>query len=175
MMSIDVRVGEGATFIWLPEPVIAARGCDHRQETRVRLAGSARFLLREELIAGRHGERPGTLAQRVRATRGGGALYDQELRIGARHTGWDTPAVAGTAGCVGNTLVVDPGSTIGTGTAAPGTRSDVVDGSTALMGIAPDTVQISSVGRDNLAVSRSTSAALEMLGPPWSPDRDGDP
>lgn len=50
LMSIDVQVGEGAGFIWLPEPVIAAHGCDHRQEVRVRLAESARVLLREELI-----------------------------------------------------------------------------------------------------------------------------
>lgn len=169
LMSIDVQVGEGANLIWLPEPVIAARGCDHRQEVRVRLAESARFLLREELIAGRHGEQPGTIAQRVRVTRGGGALYDQELRLGARHIGWDTPAVAGGAKCVGSTLVVDPGSTIGTGSAVSEARSDVVDDSTVTMGIAPDTVQISSVGEDNLAVGRSTSAALRALGPPWAP------
>lgn len=172
LMSIDVQVGEGACFIWLPEPVIAARGCDHRQEVRVRLAESARFFLREELIAGRHGEQPGTIAQRVRVTRGGAALYDQELRLGERHIGWDTPAVADAARCVGSTLVVDPGGTIGTGSAVSQTRSDVVDDSTTIMGIAADTVQISSVGEDNLAVGRSTSAALRKLGRPWAPNRD---
>ncbi|MEU3308860.1 urease accessory protein UreD [Nocardiopsis sp. NPDC006832] len=168
LMSIDVQVGEGASFIWLPEPVIAARGCDHRQEVRVRLARSARVLLREELIMGRHGERPGAIAQRVRVTRGGGVLYDQELRLGGRHIGWNTPAVAGSAKCVGSTLVVDPGSAIGAGSAALGARSEIVDDSTVIMGIAPDTVQISSVGEDNLAVGRSTVNALKSLGPPWA-------
>lgn len=170
LMSIDVQVGEGAAFIWLPEPVIAARGCDHRQEVRVRLAEGARVLLREELIMGRHGEQAGTLAQRVRVTRGGGVLYDQELRLGGRHVGWDTPAVAGSAKCVGSTLVVDPGSAIGTGSAASGRRSEVIDGSTTILGVASDTVQISSVGEDNLAVGRSTSDALKSLGPPWAPN-----
>ncbi|GAB3490189.1 urease accessory protein UreD [Nocardiopsis coralliicola] len=168
LMSIRVRVGEGGSFIWLPEPVIAARDCDHRQEVRVRMAESARFLLRDELILGRHRERPGTISQRVRVTRGGVALYDQELRLGAGHVGWGSPAVAGGAKCVGSTLVVDPGSAIGAGAAA-GTRSEVVDGSTVIMGIAPDAVQISSLGEDNLAVRRSTSDALGLLGPPWAP------
>lgn len=167
VLSIDVQVGAGASLIWLPEPVIAARGCDHRQEVRVRLASSARFLLREELIMGRYGEQPGTITQRVRITRSETTVYDQELRLGAQHRGWDTPAVAGTAKCVGSTLVVDPGSAIGTGGPATRMRADIIDESTAMMGIAADAVQISSTGQDNLAVRRSIRDALNLLGSPW--------
>ena len=169
LLSIDVHVGEGGSLIWLPEPVIAARGCDHRQEVRVQLAETSRFFLREQLIVGRHGERPGTVSQRVRITRGGRALYDQELRLGTGHHGWDTPTVAGDAKCVGSTLVVDPDNAIGSGASASGLRAEVIDDSTAVLGIAPDTVQITSTGADNLAVGRSTLQALKLLGAPWAP------
>jgi urease accessory protein len=56
-LRVDVEVAAGGTLIWLPEPVIAARGCDHLTDVRVELDEQARLFLREELLLGRHGER----------------------------------------------------------------------------------------------------------------------
>jgi hypothetical protein len=41
LTEVDVRVADGATFVWLPEPVIAARGCRHRTDIRLALEPTA--------------------------------------------------------------------------------------------------------------------------------------
>lgn len=161
MMTFTVRVEDGATLIWQPEPVIAARRCDHRQEIRVELAESARFHLREELIVGRHGEQPGNISQRVRVTRGGTPVYDQTLRLGNRFAGWNSPSVAQRAKAVGTMLIVDPGSGIGQG------RSDLLGPASISVGLDDDTVQATAVGDDSLALSRSLDDALKLVGAPW--------
>lgn len=162
-LRCTVRVGAGATLIWMPEPVIAARGCDHSQLLLVELDPTARFYVREQLITGRHGESPGSIRQRVRVTRGGRAVYDQSLELGPQHVGWDSPAVTGGAKALGAMLVVDPGSLLGRD------RSDLVDASTVSVGLADDVVQATAVAPDSLALSRSLDAALALLGSPWSP------
>ncbi|MDI3389011.1 urease accessory protein UreD [Streptomyces sp. B-S-A8] len=103
-----VRVGRNATLVWLPEPVIAARGCDHHSSTRVVLEPGARLLLREELLLGRYGEHPGTVRQRLRVCQGDRPLYDQELAVGPGTPGWQGPAVTGGRRALGSLLVVDP-------------------------------------------------------------------
>lgn len=163
-MTYTVRVDRGATLIWLPEPVIAARGCDHRQDIRVELAADARFFLRESLITGRHGEDPGDVQQRVRITRDGAPVYDQNLRLGARFRGWDSPGVTDRARAVGSVVVVDPGSTIGRG------RADLVDEGTVTLGLEHDVVQVSAVAGDSLKLCTSIDAALARLGVPWTPE-----
>ena len=62
--QVRIRVEAGGTLIWLPEPMIAARGCDHLNDVRVDLVQGARFFMREELLLGRHGEQSGRLTQR---------------------------------------------------------------------------------------------------------------
>lgn len=164
-MIFNVTLDEGATLIWLPEPVIAANACDHRQDINVSLAQDARFMLREELILGRHNEAPGSIQQHLRVLRDGKPVFDQNLRLGPRYHGWDSPAVSSTYRAVGNVLVVDPGSTIGQN------RSDLVGQRTVSLGIDPETVQISSVAEDSLELARSLDSALDLLGEPWAYDR----
>lgn len=164
VITFSVRVDRGATLIWLPEPVIAARGCDHRQEISVELAADARFFLRESLITGRYGEEPGDVQQHVRVLREGVPVYDQNLRLGPGFRGWDSPAVTDRARAVGSMIVVDPGSTIGVG------RSDLVDHATVSVGLEDDVVQVSAVAPDSLELARSMDEALSRLGPPWAPD-----
>lgn len=161
----SVRVDDGATLIWMPEPVIAARGCDHRQSITVALAGTARFYLREELIVGRHREAPGNIAQRVRVTRDGVPVYDQDLRSGPRHPGWDSPSVSAGAKAVGTMVVVDPGSGLGHD------RSDLIDANTVSVGVDDDVVVASAVAADNLALAAALDEALHRLGPAWRPGR----
>ncbi|MEU2871097.1 urease accessory protein UreD [Streptomyces olivoreticuli] len=103
-----IRVGDGATLHWLPEPLISARGSDLRSTTRVELAPTARLVLREEQILGRAGEPPGRLSARLTVHRDGRPLFDQELCYGPGAPGWDGGAVLGGHRAVGQLLVVDP-------------------------------------------------------------------
>lgn len=107
----DVRltVGENAELRWLPEQLISAYGSDLRMRTRVELAATARLVLREEQILGRHGEQPGTLSTRLTVHRAGRPLLDQELGYGpGAPGGWDGPAVLAGHRAAGQLLVVDP-------------------------------------------------------------------
>lgn len=105
---VAVRVAAGATFVWLPRPLIAAWGCRHRGATYVMLDRGARLLVREEILFGRFGERPGSLRQRLRVCLGDSPLYDQDLAIGPGAAGWDGSAVTGGSRAIGSVLVVDP-------------------------------------------------------------------
>ncbi|WP_411113980.1 urease accessory protein UreD [Streptomyces sp. 029-5] len=107
----DVRltVGEGAELHWLPEQLISAYGSDLRMRTRVDLAATARLVLRDEQILGRHGEGPGTLLTRLTVHRAGRPLLDQELAHGPGAAGgWDGGAVLGGYRAVGQLLLAGP-------------------------------------------------------------------
>nr|AQT38892.1 UreD [Streptomyces sp.] len=109
--TYDVRltVGEGAELRWLPEQLVSAYGSELRMTTRVELAASARLVLREEQILGRHGETTGTLTTRLTVRRAGRPLLDQQLAYGpGAPGGWDGGAVLGGHRAVGQLLVVDP-------------------------------------------------------------------
>ncbi|RST16053.1 urease accessory protein UreD [Streptomyces sp. WAC05374] len=107
----DVRltVAEGAELRWLPEQLVSAHGSDLRMRTTVELAATARLVLREEQVLGRHAEEPGTLTTRLTVRRAGRLLLDQELAYGpGAPGGWDGGAVLGGHRAVGQLLVVRP-------------------------------------------------------------------
>ncbi|QNE78633.1 urease accessory protein UreD [Streptomyces finlayi] len=109
--TYDVRlaVGEGATLRWLPEQLVSAYGSELRMTTRVELAPSARLVLREEQVLGRHGETTGTLTTRLTVRRSGRPLLDQQLAYGpGAPAGWDGGAVLGGHRAVGQLLLVEP-------------------------------------------------------------------
>lgn len=109
--TYDVRlgVGEEAELRWLPEQLVSAHGSDLRMTTRAELAATARLVLREEQILGRHGEPTGRLTTRLTVRRAGRPLLDQQLAYGpGAPGGWDGPAVLGGHRAVGQLLVVDP-------------------------------------------------------------------
>ncbi|MEE4543807.1 urease accessory protein UreD [Streptomyces sp. V4-01] len=107
--EVHLSVGEGGVLHWLPEPVIAARGSDLLLTTTVELAPTARLVLREEQILGRHGETPGRLTTRLTVRLGGRPLLTQELSFGPGATpGWDGPACLGGHRAVGQLLLVAP-------------------------------------------------------------------
>lgn len=109
--TYDVRlaVGERAVLRWLPEQLVSAYGSELRMTTRVDLAASARLVLREEQILGRHGETPGALTTRLTVRRDGRPLLDQQLAYGpGAPGGWDGGAVLGGHRAVGQLLVVEP-------------------------------------------------------------------
>ncbi|WP_327366017.1 urease accessory protein UreD [Streptomyces sp. NBC_01217] len=107
--DIGLNVGERAELRWLPQQLVSARGSALRMSTRVQLAPTARLMLREEQILGRHGESTGTLISRLTVHRAGRPLLDQQMAYGpGAPGGWDGAAVLGGHRAVGQLLVVDP-------------------------------------------------------------------
>jgi urease accessory protein len=103
VMRVTADVGEGADLRFAPEPTVLAAGCHHTMTVRLALAPEARVFWREEIVLGRHNERPGRCHTRFDATVGGRPLLRQELSIG---DGLDaSPAVYAGATCVGTTLI----------------------------------------------------------------------
>ncbi len=102
-----VRVAAGGRFAWLPEPLVAAAGCDHHTESIVELAEGAQLLWRDELVAGRHGEQPGRLRQATRIRYAGTIILGQELELGP-DSEWASPAILGGARVTGSLVLVSP-------------------------------------------------------------------
>ncbi len=119
VVDIDAEVGEGGVLHWLPEPTVAAAGCDHRTRTRIALAAGARLVWREELVGGRHGEVGGSVSSRLAVDYDGRPLIRHQVDIGPGSV-WASVAVGGGARCAGSLLVVDPAWT---GTAPPARSS----------------------------------------------------
>ncbi|MFE4797089.1 urease accessory protein UreD [Streptomyces sp. NPDC056708] len=106
--DIRLNVGERAGLCWLPEQLVSAHGSVLHMTTRVELAPTARLVLREEQILGRHGESTGTLTSRLTVHRAGRPLIDQQVAYGPGAPGWDGAAVLGGHRALGQLLVVDP-------------------------------------------------------------------
>ncbi|ROV67846.1 urease accessory protein UreD, partial [Streptomyces globisporus] len=107
--AVNLTVGEGAALHWLPEQLVSAHGSRLHQTTRVQLAPTARLLLREEQILGRHGEPTGALTTRLTVHRAGRPLLDQQLTYGPdAPEGWDGPAVLAGHRATGQLLLADP-------------------------------------------------------------------
>lgn len=161
-MKIRVRVDDAATFVWWPEPVIAAAGCNHCHDVRIALAGTARMILREEMLLGRHAERPGDFTGRLRITRDGAALYDQQMNFGPSADGWRGGAILGEAGAVGSVIAIDPGWAGDMPAANPFHRN------AALNPLPGPAVAVSAVAQDSLALRRLLTHGQNELGPPWA-------
>lgn len=105
---IRARVGEGAKLTWLPEPLVPVAGSVHRMTADIELAKDAELVWREEVVLGRHRERPGELSSRLNITRREGKsetamqrpLLRQELVIGS--DGFAAPAVLCQMGATGS-------------------------------------------------------------------------
>ncbi|MFF1925374.1 urease accessory protein UreD [Streptomyces sp. NPDC058221] len=107
--DVLLTAGEGTDLSWLPEQLISAHGSELIMRTTVELAPTARLVLREEQILGRHGETTGTLRSRLTVRRAGRPLLDQQVAYGpGAPGGWDGPAVLGGHRAVGQLLFVEP-------------------------------------------------------------------
>ncbi|RZU48987.1 UreD urease accessory protein [Krasilnikovia cinnamomea] len=95
--EVRASVAARATLCWLPEPLIAGAGCDHRAVTRVEVADGGTLLWRDDLACGRHGEPPGDVHTDVTIRYAGSTLYRHELAIGPQSPGWSGAAVLGAA------------------------------------------------------------------------------
>lgn len=157
--TVTVDVGEDATLIWLAEPLIAARDCNHSHDISVALHPSARLMMREELLLGRHGEACGTVRQRIAVRRGGSPLHRQDLAVGSGATGYDSAAVLGCARAVGSVLIVDPAWE----QAPPGECA--LSPSAAVLPLAGPAVLVTAVDADNLALRRDLTTLVRACVP----------
>ncbi|GHH50199.1 urease accessory protein UreD [Streptomyces candidus] len=156
----DVRltVGQHAALHWLPEQLISARGSDLRMRTHVELAPTARLVLREEQVLGRHQEPTGTLVTRLTVRRGGRPLFDQELSYGpGAPGGWDGGAVLGGHRAVGQLLVVHEGSA----NAPP--RPRLLGETAVLTPLAGPGVLVTAVAPDARGLRRVLDDALALV------------
>jgi urease accessory protein len=159
--SYDIRlaVGDDASLKWLPEPLISARGSSLRMTTLVELAPTARLLLRDEQILGRHAEPPGDLTTRLTVHRGGGPLFDQELSFGPGAPAWSGPAVLGPYRAVGQLLLVEPD--MARAPAKPLVLTDDPDeGRAALTPLAGPALLVTAVAADGLRLRRLLDQGL---------------
>ncbi|MDI1461341.1 urease accessory protein UreD [Catellatospora sp. KI3] len=108
-LSVTVTVAAEGSLEWLPEQLVAARGCDHVSASAIELAEGARLMWREELICGRHDEAPGDVVIETSVRYAGRPLLRQSTAVGPASVGWDGPAVLGGAKAVGSLLRVRPG------------------------------------------------------------------
>lgn len=161
--AITVNVAEHATLIWLGEPLIAASGCNHIHDIRAVLHPSARLMMRDELLLGRHGEACGDFHQRITVARGDATVHRQDLVVGPNAVGYDGAAVLDRSRAVGSVLTVDPAWT-----QTPPRRCTVSPGA-AVLPLAGPAALVTVVADDNLALRRDLHAGLSQLGPPWKP------
>jgi urease accessory protein len=161
--TIAAHVGEHATLVWLAEPLIAAHGCRHAHDISVALHPSARLMMRDELLLGRHGEACGDVRQRLTVSRGAAVLHRQDLAVGPGATGHDGAAVLDHRRAVGSVLTVDPEWE----QARP--RGSAISASAAVLPLTGPAVLVTAVAGDNLALRRELYAGLSHLGPPWQP------
>lgn len=148
-VEVQALVATGGRLEWLPEPLIAAAGCDHDVTSTVELAEGAGLIWRDELVCGRHGEGPGDVRQATRVRLAGRTLYHHELSVGPGAPGWDGPAVLSSARATGTLVVVDPRWS------DAGAPSPAVAGTTAArMPLPGPALVVTAVGPDTPAVRR---------------------
>lgn len=162
-MRINVSVEADASFVWMAEPLIAAHGCHHIHDVNINLAPSARMLMRDQLLLGRHNEQPGNFRQNLHVRRGGETLFCQQLHVGPAALGWRSPAVVGAHKCVGTVLVVDPRWCDG----PPATRLFAPDA--ALLALEGPAVVITALAAETWTLSKLLAQGINGLGDPWSP------
>jgi urease accessory protein len=107
-LRCTIRVGDGASLDWAPEPLVSVRASDHVVETTVDLAASAWLELHDEIALGRADEAPGRLRSRCRVTRDGVPVLAHDLDLGGPDGAWAGPAGIGPARFVTSILRVGP-------------------------------------------------------------------
>jgi urease accessory protein len=156
-LRVTVNVEAGATLVWLPEPVVAASGCHHRNDVRVELDTGARLVLREELFLGRHGEQPGAVVQHLQVRLAGRPLLHQQLALGPGAVGWDSAAVTGGRRALGSLVVVDPAWT------EHPRGAEALGDIAAILPLPGPAVLVSALANDGLELRRYLDATLTQL------------
>ncbi|MEV4457600.1 urease accessory protein UreD [Microbispora sp. NPDC049633] len=170
VMVVRARVGAGAALRFSPEPTVLAAGCDHRLVVRLSLAEDATVFWREEIVFGRHGERPGRGHARFDATVAGRPLLRQDLVVGEDAVD-GSPAVYGDARCVGSTLLAGPAWAPPEEPYAGRERRAVLGDGWAALPLAGPGVQVCALGADAVQLRERLRRGEEAAGaaPPPRP------
>ncbi|BCJ41554.1 urease accessory protein UreD [Actinoplanes ianthinogenes] len=107
-LTITATVAAGGTLRWIPEPLIAAAGCDHVAITRVAVEAGGSLLWRDDLVCGRHGEDSGDFVADTGFSYAESTLYRHELSVGPHAPGWSGAAVLGGGRAVGTVVTAGP-------------------------------------------------------------------
>ncbi|MEX2587925.1 MAG: urease accessory protein UreD [Actinomycetota bacterium] len=156
-LRIDATVAEGAELRWLTEPTILAGGCRHHIQCAVHVSADARLVWREELILGRHGERPGSGSSRMDCVIEAQPVYRNEQVIAGRSRGWDGPAAVGSAKAVGSLLVAAPHL------AGQPAQPKILSQTAAIMPLAGPAALASALADDSLVLRTYLDQALDRL------------
>lgn len=76
---VRLGVGDDASLVHDALPWVSAQGSRVERRLDLELVGSGTALLRETLVLGRHGERPGALVSRTRVSRDGEPVLVEDL------------------------------------------------------------------------------------------------
>ncbi|WP_191465657.1 urease accessory protein UreD [Nocardioides campestrisoli] len=120
--QVDVQVADGAGLVWQTPEFVVSQGAHVERRTTVRLAGDASCLLRETLVLGRTGERPGALVATTSVTRDDLPVLQERLVAGPQA---QVPGILGGHRVIDQ--VLDLGSPVdptGTGPADPDPTQD---------------------------------------------------
>jgi urease accessory protein len=168
-VAFDLDVGPGAQLSVRQrdahlEPLVATSRCRLRVEVRIALAASARLSFTEELLLGRHGEPAGDLELRLSVEMAGAPLLRQTLRTGPdAPSGWDGPAVLGTARALGLRLGAGADYAVSSrGAAGCGWACSALEGAGIL---------VTAVADDLPLLRRRMAAAAEVAFPQPQPAR----
>lgn len=155
--DIRATVAAGGVLRWLPEPLIAAAGCDHLTTTHVEVAEGGSVLWRDDLVCGRHHEGSGDVRIKTTFRYGGSTVYRHDLNVGPRAPGWSGAAVLGAGRAVGTLVAIGPAVAM-----PPMVAADPLVGEVATMPLAGPGVLATAVGVD----IRQVRAALDPLCDP---------
>jgi urease accessory protein len=150
--DIRATVAAGGVLRWLPEPLIAAAGCDHRTTTHVEVAAGGSVLWRDDLVCGRHREESGDVNTQTTIRYAGSTVYRHDLAVGPRAPGWSGAAVLGAGRAIGTLVTAGPAIAM-----LPAVRGDA-----AVMPLAGPGMLATAVGVD----IRQVRAALDPLCDP---------
>lgn len=105
---LTIRATVAGSLRWLPEPAIAAAGCDHHASAEVEVAGGGDLLWRDDLVCGRHDEVSGSVRSDITVRYAGRTLYRHRLTVGPDAPGWSGAAVLGDARATGTAVMAGP-------------------------------------------------------------------
>jgi urease accessory protein len=141
-LEVNVSVAKGGCLDWQLKPMTATRGCFFSQRVSAKLGDGAALSWTEEIVLGRHGEKPGRFSLRLDVDIDENPLLRYQLELGPGVSGWDGPAVVGTNRAVGLVLL----TTAGAVTSAQAVSSPRPDARRAGMALEDPGVLASSVG-----------------------------
>ncbi|WP_229072482.1 urease accessory protein UreD [Actinoplanes sp. DH11] len=158
-LTVIATVASGGTLRYLPEPLIAAAGCDHVAVTRVDVEEGGSLLWRDDLVCGRHGEESGDVRADTTIRYAGRTVHRHELTVGPAAPGWSGAAVLGGGRAVGTVVATGPASETPADVPGLSTGSGIepLAGDAAMMPLAGGGVLVTAVGAD----ARQVAAVLD--------------